>query len=49
MDEVGGVRVGRMEGEKYKNGIVYINEDVYIWCVGVRKYTIYWEIFVVCG
>lgn len=36
MDEVRSAKVGRVEDERYKNGIVYINEDVYIWRVGIR-------------
>lgn len=36
MDEVRSAKVGRVEDERYKNGIVYINEDVYIWRVRIR-------------
>ena len=37
MGEVRGVEMRRAEGERYKCEIVYINEDVYIWCVNVRN------------
>ena len=36
MGKVRSAKVGRVEDERYKNGIVYINEDVYIWRVGIR-------------
>lgn len=37
MDEVRGVGVGEVRDEMYKNEIVYINEDVYIWYVKIEN------------
>jgi len=37
MGEVRDVGMRRVEDERYKNEIVYINENVYIWCVKIRN------------
>lgn len=49
MDEVRSAKVGRMEGERYKYEMIYVNGICIYMVCGNKKYTIYWGIFVVCG